>query len=193
MQEYFVLSHSQFRRLCNKNNVDDTEKRSEKINPTTESSGPLAQKNNNTPIATRNIYNYKGEDENLTPPAPESSEPEPMDAEPIIQEPPQEPNQEIPEEAAGLEKDALPLYEFLKKQSPTLDWNQNSELLLSGSLVPESNVFTLINDATNKNGEVKLSDAVWRVFKRWLLNNNVPLSIVNDKVKSKEKLPVKIL
>ena len=102
----------------------------------------------------------------------------------------QESHPETENEAIGIEKHALPLYEFLKKQSPALDWNQNNELMLSGSLVPNSDIFQLIKDATNLNNENVTSDeAVWRVFKKWLLDNNVPLAMVNNNVKKKDQLP----
>ena len=104
----------------------------------------------------------------------------------VVQEPQLDP--EI--EATGLHKESLPLYEFLKKQSPALDWNQNYEITLSGSLVPDSNIFTLIKDATKPNAQsVQSNDAVWRVFKKWLIDNNVPPDMVNNLVKKQEQLP----
>ena len=90
----------------------------------------------------------------------------------------------------GLPKYSLPLYEFLKTKSPSIDWNSNNELLVSGSLVPDSNILLLFKDATNpQNEKIQSNLASWRVFKNWLLENNVPTTLLNNNVKIREKSP----
>ena len=89
----------------------------------------------------------------------------------------------------GLPKYSLPLYKYLKTKSPSIDWNSNNDLLVSGNLVPNSNII-LFKDATNPQNEKIQSDlASWRVFKNWLLENKVPTSLLNNNVTAKEKLP----
>ena len=92
----------------------------------------------------------------------------------------------------GLPKYSLPLYEYLKTQSPRIDWTLNNELLISGVLVPNSNIQTLLKDATNpKNENIQSDSASWRVFKNWLLDNKIPTDLLNDNVTAaKEQLPI---
>ena len=91
----------------------------------------------------------------------------------------------------GLNKRAIPLYKYLEKKSPLIDWNQDRELLLSSTLIPNSNIYTLLNDATNNNkdSEIKSNEASWRVFRQWLRDNKVPSDLVNNKVLQEENLP----
>ena len=90
----------------------------------------------------------------------------------------------------GLPKYSLPLYEYLKAKSPSIDWNSNNDLLVSGVLVPDSNILTLFKDPTNpKSEKIQSNLASWRVFKNWLVTNNVPTNLVNNNVTEEEKLP----
>lgn len=102
-------------------------------------------------------------------------------AEPVLAA---EPN--IPE---GVNKKGLPLYHFLRKFSPDIDWNSNNEILISGSLIPNSNILQLIRDATENEAGIVSEDATWRVFRNWLRAHNVPSGIVNDRVNRKKDPP----
>ena len=89
----------------------------------------------------------------------------------------------------GLNRKGLPLYEFLKTKTPEIDWNENLELLLRGSLIPNTNIYELIKDATSTDGSISSDEASWRVFRKWLQDNDVPNNLVNNKVKKSENLP----
>ena len=57
----------------------------------------------------------------------------------------------------GLPKYSIPLYEYLKTKSPSIDWNSNDDLLVSGEIVPDSNILLLLKDATNPDNERRTS------------------------------------
>ena len=144
MNEYIILSISQYKQICKNSNID------------------------------------------MTPPKSHSIEKPPSVKKPQSIEKPQSTEEKSPSE---LQADELPLYEFLKKKSPSIDWNANNELMISGLIIPDSNIFSLIKDATNNKGTQKSDDGHFRIFKKWLQDNNVPDHLVNKKIKEKEKLP----
>ena len=129
MQEYVVLTNEQFRTLCDKDNISNNKESINKITQEVESLSNLNAINtepkfNKIEEETRDlIADQPDPPTDLPAPAPsESRAPGSEDEEKRV---------------AELEKKALPLYDFLKKRSPSLDWNRNYEILLSGSLLPD--------------------------------------------------------
>ena len=92
-------------------------------------------------------------------------------------------------ERAKLNDEGIPLYEFLKKKSPSIDWNADYELMISGLIIPGSNIFDLIKDATSSEDVQKSDSGHFRIFKKWLQDNDVPDNLVNARTREKEKLP----
>ena len=89
-------------------------------------------------------------------------------------------------------EEALKLFDYLERMKPDIDWNNNNEVLLSGIILPNSNVYTLLKDATNKKGKIESDLAVFNVFKNWLNSNKIPENLVNAKVLEKKRQHPKI-
>ena len=177
MDQFVVLTIDQYKEICRKvpNIIHETTgSKSKTTSPSI--SGPIIE-NQQSALPIEN-----SEEKTM----PEEIDNEKNTVENVSGESPSKKNKKS---VSGLKKTRVPLYDYLKSKSPEIDWTVNNELLLSGSLVPNSNIVQLISDATNDNGTIKSNEASWRVFRAWLKNNNVPEDLVISNVKNKIKSP----
>lgn len=84
------------------------------------------------------------------------------------------------------------LYDFLEQSDPAIDWNSDNEVLLMGTVIPNSNIYKLINDVTNKNGAISSEKDIFRLFKNWLITNKAPAHLLNSTVYDKKDSSPKI-
>ena len=178
MDQFVILTIQQYKEICRKvpNITHETSgSKSERISPSM--SAPIIENQQQSALPIEN-----SEEKNMA----EEIDNEKNTVENVSGE---SPSKKTKKSVSGLKKNGVPLYDYLKSKSPAIDWTVNNELLLSGSLVPNSNIVQLINDATNNNGSIKSNEASWRVFRAWLKNNNVPQDLVNSNVTNKIKSP----
>ena len=65
------------------------------------------------------------------------------------------------------------------RENPDMSWNRNKELVYRGNVVPDSNIFDLVNDIT-RNRKHQSPARGWKQFTEALMNQNIPKSAVGN-------------
>ena len=195
MDEYVILNQHQFKALCDRRDGKDKVTEKERIEPESESKEveemlPLVDRET-VPMSNANMKafaevnkkemskaslnthfdDYYNDDDNGDSNAAKDAE---IDG--AIEK--------------GLNRNAIQLFKFLRKRSPDIDWIDSSQMLLSGSLVPDSDIYKLMIDAVRTDGQISSSEMDYRVLRRFLIKSNVPENIVNKNIYKRRKMPV---